>query len=610
MVKRTVFLAALFFFALSSPLLALKGVEVSKDFQPLSGYVVSPMQQEFLIDLDASQGVAAGDLFAVIQAGEKIVHPVTKKVVGAVEGAKAYLQVTRVQSGYSYARVVGMIDGAKIEAEDVVRRYQNLPARFWDYSGRGEGLFAELKTSLPHLEWGEYAADQRFRPAVPAPPSDQLVGLTFIYDGSRLEVRDPYFQVIRNYGTASAGAAGTSARPAPAASGLGMRLQPAPGVPSYPAYAVPAQPGVGVGVAGGAVPYKLDEKPLARGGGGVRYEAAFPGFRNVGDLPPGIMHSDFVVADGKRLMAAVNGSNLFVYDVTGGLERVAQINLPYTIDLLAVRWWKPAPSGSLHLAVTGWIFKPDTQQLSSSLFAFDGNSLTLVEDNIRYILGSLDRDGDGLPEVLLAQHYDKLKFFGTRIERGELRGGKLRTSNLDIPVPSDLAVVSGRYVDITGSGQKELAYVRNNILYLYSSDGQTRIWESNKQMGGSLAQAMHDIHEGNKAVTMEILETTALEIPPVAADLDGDGLPELVVPSAEKIAFGAVEGAIAGVKKSWLAVVKFREGMFVKGTIGEEMEVPIAGLTVTGQEVLFIATEAAKFTGKKGNSYLLSFPLR
>jgi hypothetical protein len=604
-------LAAFFVFALCSPLLALKGAEVAKDFQPVSGYVVAPMQGEFLIDLDASQGVAAGDLFAVIQAGEKIVHPVTKKVVGAVEKAKAYLQVTRVQPGYSYTRVVGMIDGAQIQAGDAVRRYQNLPARFWDYSGRGEGLFAELKTSLPHLEWGEYASDQRFRPAAPAPSADQLVGLTFIYDGSRLEVRDPYFQVIRNYGSASSPGIGMAA--APAASGSAMRLQPLTGAPSAPGYAMQPRPGFPQAAPmASAVPYKLDEKPISSygSGGGVRYEAAFPGFKHIGDLPPGIIFSDFVVENGRRLMAAVNGTYLFVYDLSGGLQRVAQANLPYTVDLLAVRWWKPSPSEPLHLAVTGWIQKEGGgETLASAVFALEKNELRLVEDNIRYILGSLDRDGDGLPEILLAQDYNKLKFFGTRFHRLTLDGGKLKEGDAGIPLPSDLAVVSGRYVDITGSGQPQLAFVRNNILYIYSSDGQSRLWESNKQMGGSLAQAMHLIQRSDVRQT-GLSDVTALELPPVAADLDGDHLPELLVPSMEKIAFGVAEGAISGVKKSWLGVIKFRDGMFVKGTIGEEMETPLAGLTITNQEVLFVATETPSFLGKKGTCYLLSFPLK
>ncbi|MBN1140687.1 MAG: VCBS repeat-containing protein [Deltaproteobacteria bacterium] len=608
--KRMMLPAAAALIALCVPAFGQMAAEVGKDFQPVSGYVVTPMQGDYLIDLDAKQGVGIGDLFAVVQAGEKIVHPVTKQVVGSVESAKAYLQVTRVQSGYSYARVVGKIDGARIEAGNVVRRYQNLPVRFWDYSGRGEGLFAELKNVLPHLEWVDYAAAQASRPAVPAPSGDQGVSLTFIYDGARLEARDPYFQIIRSYGAAAAAALAAPARPA--AAGSGMKLQPLPGAgSSAPAYSAPAYSAPAPAAAPSApLPYKLDERPLTAAAGGVQYEAAFPGFKKVGDLPPGTSFSDFVVADGRRLMACVNGNNLFVFDISEGMQRLGHATLPYTVDLLSVRWWKPSPTDPLHLAVTGWVSKEDSQKLSSAVFVLEGKGgLRLLEDRIGYILGSLDHDGDGLPEILLAQDFSNLTFFGARYYRYTLVKGKLRQGAPGISLPNDLAVVSGRCIDLTGNGKPEFAFVRNNILYIYSSDGKKRIWESNKQMGGSLSQAMHVLQKSDARKT-GISDVTSLEVPPAAADLDGDGRPELVILSLEKVAWGIAEGAVSGVKKSWLGVVKFREGMFVKGTIGEALEIPLAGVTVTGQEVLFIATEPPELLGKKGTSYLLSFPLK
>jgi hypothetical protein len=128
-------------------------------------------------------------------------------------------------------------------------------------------------------------------------------------------------------------------------------------------------------------------------------------------------------------------------------------------------------------------------------------------------------------------------------------------------------------------------------------------------MGGSLATAMHNIH-GGLPKAGEVDDVTAMEIKPIAIDLDGDRVQEVVLPGAEKAAMGIIEGLTPGVKNSWISVVKFRSGMFVKGTIGEKMETPLAGVTVTEDEVLFVATDAPKITGKKGRSYLLSFPLR
>ena len=634
-VKRIVLLAAVGLFALCVPALALISDEVAKDFQPVSGYVVSAMQGEYLIDLDASQRLAIGDIFAVVQAGEQIVHPVTKKVIGTKENAKGYLQVTRIQSGYSYARLMGSDPGAKIVAGDVVRRFQSLPALFWDYSGRGEATFAELQTALPHLEWVDYASAQASRPPIPAPPADQRIVLTFIYDGSRLEARDPYFRIFHTYGTAPVSTAAGQVVPAtPLVTSRGMKLQPVPAPLPVPAYSM-SQPGpqaaaVAPGVASqqAPVPYKLDQQPLyassasdpvryeASGavryqpGGAVTYAASFPGFKNIGGLPPGIIHSDFIVADGRRLMAATSGDNIYVFDLSSGIQRVGHAKLPYACQMLSVNWWKPSATDPLHLAVSGWIVKESSgETLSSVVFAFDGNGLRMLEDKIRFSLGTLDRDGDGLPELLLAQDHNKLTFLGRKIKRLVLQGGELKPIDVDIPLPIDFSVVASRYVDLTGDGQPELAYVRNNILYLYSADGKRRIYESPKEIGGSLARAMYDVHAGGSRWD-DVLEYFPFELTPVAVDLDGDRIPELVVPSMERIAFGVVEGLTKGVSKSWLGVIKFRDGMFIKGTIGEKMELPLAGLTVTPNEVLFVATEPPKFFGEKGQSFLLSFPLK
>jgi hypothetical protein len=100
----------------------------------------------------------------------------------------------------------------------------------------------------------------------------------------------------------------------------------------------------------------------------------------------------------------------------------------------------------------------------------------------------------------------------------------------------------------------------------------------------------------------------AFEVPPVPADLDGDGRPELLAVASDRATLTATSMG-PGVKKSWLAVVKHRDGMFVKGTLGEELDVPLQGLTVAPGQVLFVASEPGSIFGQEGSSHLLSFPL-
>jgi len=110
--------------------------EVVRDFTPISGYVIMETEGEYLIDLDASKGIAAGDLFSVIKSGKKITHPVTGKVLGTLEEVKGILKVTRLQSGYSFARLLGT--SHEIERGDPVRRYTHMSATLWDYTTPGK----------------------------------------------------------------------------------------------------------------------------------------------------------------------------------------------------------------------------------------------------------------------------------------------------------------------------------------------------------------------------------------------------------------------------------------------------------------------------------------
>ena len=108
MLRRILALLALFLLVCTSVASAAELLDqVRKDFKPLSGYVIMPVQGEFLIDQDGAKGVAVGDLFSVVKPGEKIVHPVTKEVLGSLDEVKALLQVTRVKSGYAYAKPLG-----------------------------------------------------------------------------------------------------------------------------------------------------------------------------------------------------------------------------------------------------------------------------------------------------------------------------------------------------------------------------------------------------------------------------------------------------------------------------------------------------------------------
>jgi hypothetical protein len=477
--------------------------ELARDLKPVNGYVVLPAQGEFLIDLDAGQGVAVGDLFAVVQPGEKITHPVTGKVLGTLDVTKGLLQVTQVKAGFSHARPVGAAD--KIARGDQIRRFENLRAAFWDYTGKGESFFARVKEALPALNWQDYAAAQAAKPSQPAAPAAGTLDLVLVLDGRNLTVRDGAFGILHAY-------------PAPA------DLKPAATAPTQP-----------------AAPYKLEAAPLAAPPGAVRYEATFPGFKSLGTLGFPAVMADFVTVGDRLLLAATDGKTIKLLEVGEKLTSLAEVVPSDLAQVLTLHWWQPA-ADHLCLAISGW----KDGKLSSSLYTFDDGRLTLVAEYLPYLFGSYDRDGNGSRELLLAQNFDRKLVWGTVIREGRLAGRNFSVEGLSFELPRRFTVAGSQMADITGNGKPETIFVRDGLLYIYAGDKQ--LYKSPKMMGGTLSRF---IYEEQPYARETNINFAAFEVPPVAADLDGDGQLELLSVASDTSALSA-PGLDPGVKKSWL----------------------------------------------------------
>ena len=545
---------------LAGPALAGTLKDLTADLQPVSGYVVLPVQNEFLIDLDASQGVVVGDLFAVVQPGEKIIHPVTGAVLGTLDVRKGVLQVTQVKSGYSHAQAIGA--AGKIARGDQIRRFENLRGAFWDYTGKGEAFFAQVKEALPALNWQDYAVSQAAKPAQPEASAAAGLDLLIVLDGNKLTLRDGAFGILRTYATP-------------------VTLQASVTAPLQV-----------------SAPYKLEAAPQPISGSGVRYEATFPGFKSLGALGFPAVMADFLDADGRLLLAATDGKTIKLLEVGEEATPLAEVMPSDLAQVLSLHWWQPSADKTC-LAVSGW----KDNKLSSSLYLFVDGRLVLVEENQGYMFGSFDRDGDGRRELLLAQGFDRDYVWGTKIKEGRLSNRKFSLRGLSIKLPRRFTVSGSMMADLTSDGKPETVFVRDGLLYIFA--GTKQLYKSPKMMGGTLSRFIYDEQPYARETETNF---AAFEIPPVAADLDGDGRLELLA-IASDTGLMAAPGISSGVKKSWLAVLKKRDGMFVKGTLGEELEVPLQGLAVASDRVLFVATETGTVFGEGGESQLLVFPL-
>ncbi len=531
--------------------------EVVEDFTPISGYVIMGAEGEYLIDLDASKGVSAGDLFSVIKSGKQITHPVTGKVLGTLEEVKGILKVTRLQKGYSFARPLG--ESADIKRGDPVRRYAEMSAALWDYTGKGEAFFIQLRGQLPSLKWEEYSTSQTSRPDKPKAPTKEAPNLIFILTSGGVEARDPEFQIIHSYGPPES-------------------LVSATPIAAVPPLTKKAPMGS-----------KLEEE--------ITYEPTYQGYQTVGKLSAVTVMADFVMDGKDLLMAATDGSEVKVYTVEEELSLRASgrpKGMGYTF---AVKWWRPASTGPLHLAVT----TITNDQVEATVFRLQGKELLLVEERISFFLGTFDRDGDGVPETLLRQSFDRDIFWGNQIREVQLIIGGLKHIKPKFKLPRRFTVLGSTFADLTGDGKVETIFVRDKALYIY--DGKKQLYKSPAEVGGSLAVASYELDPG---ASFTSVKTAILEISPVAVDVDGDGQLEVLAVTTDR---GILKSPRLTLFKSWLTVVKYKDTTFVKGKLGEVLETPTQGLAANAGKVLVVASRPGSVFGKEASSRILAYPL-
>ncbi len=565
--------------AISPRVAAAGGIEtVREDLRPVSGYVVMQREGEYVVDLDARHGLRVGDLLSVVTKGPEVIHPVTKEVLGRLDEAKAVLQVTQMKSGFSLARPVSGKE--KIADGDIVRRFAHLTATVQGPAG-STARYEELRDALPELEWqGLFSAEGESS-------GGRKADLVFTLKKNELRMSDREGHPLRTWAYPTA--------PEP------VQQQPAPVAARQPArpetaLATPAPVPQAVG---------KDRSPVHWTTGG----ADFGPFITLGDLPDRVLMSAFTRGADRLLLATVDGERVRVFSAAGGrLVAVTSIRGDTVVSPLAVAWWRPEKTGPLYLVVTaGEELSRDSgtrveTQLSGAVYEFAGDILRPVVTGLRYFLGTFDRDGDGQSETLLGQEFHPRDEYGrTFVLRVE--NGKVRTGKPEFALPREFTVLGGAMGDLTGDGKPETAYVRNGILWIYS--GTERIYESSKGMGGSIATMTYD---KNPDVLNSMFSVLSLEVPPYRQDIDGDGVPELLVVASDT-GFLKVPGIGPGIKKSWVAVVKFQGGSFKKGILPGELENPIQGIWSDGKQVYLVVSKTTSVISKEGRSSLLALPL-
>ncbi len=546
-------LTVLLSFVCPAQLLAGASEQVVQDFKPLSGYVVGQADESYVIDLDAADGLSVGDVVTVVEPGAALTHPVSGESLGRLEKIKGVLKVTQVRAGFSLARPMGSTDS--VGRGDSIRRYQNVKAAFHDYTGDGEPLYFELRSALPMLQWQDYTSVSQS--GAPATPPEIRTDLVFALRDAGLTVRDAESQLLRSY-----------AWP-------GTVVGEVPPTAPPPAITTPAV----------SVPETI--RPVPEPPVRERFQPKYPGGERIARFPDKVKMADFIYTQGRMLVATTDGASISVSEADEHMSAVASGRPTTPGQILSVHWWKPEDAEPPLLVANVW----QEDRPEGAIFALRGSQLVPIRETILSLLGTFDRDGDGQRELLLGQSFDPERFFGRRVRQLDLRGSKLHARKPGFRLPRGFTVQGAAFADLTGDGRPELAFVHRNILYIHGPDGEL-LYRSAPTMGGSLSSLTYDV---DPELEFSPVNTVPFELAPVAADLNGDGVAELIVVASERRS-AAAPGLDPGIKKSWLAVFEFRDGAFVMGKLGPELTVPMQGLAFDHSRLLLITPESHSFS--------------
>lgn len=164
-------------------------------------------------------------------------------------------------------------------------------------------------------------------------------------------------------------------------------------------------------------------------------------------------------------------------------------------------------------------------RMDSLLLALQDNRLIRQQKSLSDILLAVDVDGDGLNDSIWGQRFDGVEFFRRgQVRRYELQNGRLkRQGKLSLPVR--FRATGCALAQLAPNGRQLVFIDERNSLQVY--EDHTRRWTSPEDVGGSYVFATLNDIRGAGTFEQEQFDFEAI---PAVADLDGDGLDEVLIP--------------------------------------------------------------------------------
>jgi hypothetical protein len=506
-------------------------------FPRVSGEVIEVQGTTVTLSVGKRDGVVPGLELSLFREGRELRHPKTGELLGKTEKALGRLRVAEVAEAYSTAKIE---PGADVAPGDVVRisagkqRVTVVPFVVGVRDSVVEAVVSEIVDGLNRSgrlqvamgdQVGVWATEQGIKPeefldgrGVPESASrfklEHLLALHF-----KIAERKPYMEA-RYFSLPDTTPVLTSATFVPASVRVSSsRERFSSGGDRRPPQ--PKQRSLLARILGG----ELEAGSYSSG------ENSIP-LKEIGRFGFAILAMDVSVSPKDQVPRVVftDGTKIWLYRL---VERTLEPE--WTWD---ERFTTPGRILSVQLAdldgdgvfeVVANRYHPDPQILLSSfiLGTKDGKPVTLAKDTGQ-ILWAVDESGEGVKKTLWGQQFSNETFFKKgQVSRVALQGDRLVTQNA-VRVPSTFRATGAAMANINGKERRALAFVDEFQRLRIAIDSEDA-WRSSSPVGGGSYLRAELLKPGT---TAQVRRSTFInfEPVPVAVDLDGDGVEEILIP--------------------------------------------------------------------------------